>query len=221
MNKEHFFLKEPIAVRRIRQNFYLVVLLACLLVSFSACSSHLKKAKFHYEQAQKYSRRYQTEEATASFKRTLKEAEIVASRNPSSQGYMLKGMAELNLKLWKDAEESFRSAHSFGFEKGEEWAQQVSLLGLATSLEVLGVEDSSLRIYTYLAEKSKLESVTIVAAQKYTDAVLKKADASFLPSSLSWLFFSVSLSASMPWVLSRAISRADLISVIELSFGCV
>lgn len=175
MNKKHSFKKEMIAARQIRQNLYLVVLLPCLLVSFSACTSHLKKAKFHYEQAQKYSRRYQTEDAAASFKRTLKEAKIVVSKNPSSQGYMLKGMAELNLELWEDAEESFRSAHSFGFEKGEEWAQQISLLGLAASLEVLGVEDSTLRIYTYLAEKSKLESVTIVAAQKYTGAVLEKA----------------------------------------------
>lgn len=103
------------------------------------------------------------------------EAGIVVSKQPSSQGYMLKGLAELNLELWKEAEESFRNAHSYGFEEGEEWAQQLSLLGLASSMEALGIEDLSFRVYRYLVDKSKLKPVTIVAAQKYTDAMLRRA----------------------------------------------
>ena len=101
----------------------LIVLFFISLFSSPACVSHLKKAKFHYAHGQEHSRRYHTEKSISSYKRALQEAEIVVSKHPSSQGYMLKGMAELNLEFWKEAEESFRNAHSYGFEKGEEWAQ--------------------------------------------------------------------------------------------------
>jgi hypothetical protein len=160
--------KSPVALS------FLLLLVFCFAL-FSSCASHLRQAKLHYTQGQKYSRLYQTEDATGSFKRALEEAAREVSKHPSSQGYMLKGMTELKLKLWQDAEESFRLAHSHGFEKGEEWAQQVSLLGLALSLEELWVEDSSLRIYIFLIEKSKFSPVTILAAQRYTDAMLRKA----------------------------------------------
>ena len=159
--------KRPVA-------FFVLLLFICFAL-FSSCASHLREAKLHYTQGQEYSRLYQTEEALGSFKNALQEAERVVSKHPSSQAYMLKGMAELKLKLWQSAEESFRLAHSHGFEKGEEWAQQVSLLGLALSLEELWVEESSLRIYIFLIQKSKLSPVTILAAQRYTDAMLRKA----------------------------------------------
>lgn len=155
--------------------FFLLLLFMPCFVLFSSCVSHLKEAKFHYAQGQKYSRLYQTEDALGSYSGALKEAERAVSKRPSSQAYMLKGMAELKLKLWPDAEESFRLAHSHGFEKGEEWAQQVSLLGLALSLEELWIEDSALRIYVFLIDKSKFSPVTILAAQRYTEAMLRKA----------------------------------------------
>lgn len=155
--------------------FSVLLVFAVCFALFSSCASHLREAKLYYTQGQKYSRLYQTEEALGSFKKALQEAERVVSKHPSSQAYTLKGMTELKLKLWQSAEESFRLAHSHGFEKGEEWAQQVSLLGLALSLEELWVEDSSLRIYNFLIQKSKFSPVTILAAQRYTDAMLRKA----------------------------------------------
>lgn len=175
MSKD-FFLK--INISGVQCNYRtsgLIILFFISLFFSPACVSHLKKAKFHYAQGQEHSRRYHTEKSISSYKRALQEAEIVVSKHPSSQGYMVKGMAELNLEFWKEAEESFLNAHSYGFENGEEWAQQLSLLGLASSMEALGLEDSSFRIYGYLLDKSKLKPVTIVAAQKYTDAMLRKA----------------------------------------------
>ncbi len=173
---DNFFSKinSPGGQRDYRTSGFIILFFVSLFFS-PACVSHMKKAKFHYAQGQEYSRRYNTEKSVSSYKRSMEEAEIVVSKHPSSQGYMLKGMAELNLKLWKEAEESFRHAHSYGFEEGEEWAQQLSLLGLASSMEALGIEDSSFRIYGYLLNKSKLKPVTIVAAQKYTDAMLREA----------------------------------------------
>lgn len=175
MDKELFFIRKKACVQRVYRTSFLIFLFFASLFSFPACISHLKRAKFHYAQGQEHSRRYDTEESISSYKRALKEAELVVSKRPSAQGYMLKGMAEMNLKLWKDAEESFRNAHAYGFENGEEWAQQLSLLGLASSLEALGIEDSSLRIHAYLLEKSKFEEVMIASAQKYTSAMLRKA----------------------------------------------
>lgn len=150
------------------------VLLFCLF-TFLSCVSHLKEAKVYYAQAQKFSRLYRTEEAVSSFKRALREAELEVERHPSAQGYMVKGMAEINLELWKEAEESFRRAFSFGFEKGEEWAAELSLFGLASSLERLGLANSALKIYADLIEKSKLKPVTVLASQRYTDMMLKRA----------------------------------------------
>lgn len=175
MSKDFCSKKNSAAVLWNNRMFGFIILFFIYLFSSSACVSHLKKAKFHYAQGQEYSRHYHTEKSISSYKRALEEAEIVVSKHPSSQGYMLKGMAELNLEFWKEAEESFRNAHSYGFEKGEEWAQQLSLLGLASSLEALGLESPSFRIYGYLLDKSKLKPVTIVAAQRYTDAMLRKA----------------------------------------------
>lgn len=149
-------------------------LLFCLF-SLSACVSHLKEAKFYYAQGQRLSRQYQTEKAVASFKRALKEAELEAQKHPSAQAYMLKGLAEMELDAWKEAEESFLRAFSFGFEKGEEWAHEVSLLGMGSSLRELGLEDSAFKIYSYLVDRSKLRQISILAAQKYMDIALERA----------------------------------------------
>lgn len=157
---------------RERKAFALFFLLG--LLSWSSCVSHLKEAKFYYTQGKKFSRQYQTEKAISSFKKALSEAELEVSRHPSIQAYLLKGMAELNLKQWKMAEQSFLNAFDFGFEKGEEWARQLSLLGLAISLEAYKLEDYAFEVYTYLVDKSRLRPVTMLAAQKYTDKILKE-----------------------------------------------
>ncbi|NIM57337.1 MAG: hypothetical protein GTO16_00125 [Candidatus Aminicenantes bacterium] len=154
---------------------FIILFLLLWLFSLPACVSHLKDAKFFYSQGQKFSRLYQTEKAIASFKRALIEAELETNKHPSAQAFMLKGMAELNLELWKEAEESFLNAFSYGFEKGEDWAREISLLGLASSLDELQLEDSALKIYASVLDKSKLRQVAVFAAQKYTDAMLKRA----------------------------------------------
>jgi tetratricopeptide (TPR) repeat protein len=150
----------------------LPVLFAVLLCS---CVSHLKDAKFYYAQAQGFSRVYQTEKAVASFKKSLEEAEKEVVKKPSAQAFMVKGLTELHLSLWEEAEQSFLAAFSYGFDDGQEWAAGVSLFGLASSMEEMGLEDSAFQIYAYLVDKSKLKLVTIFAAQKYTELVLQKA----------------------------------------------
>ena len=153
------------------------VLLCPLLIFLTLCScaSHLKDAKFYYSQGMRFSRNYQTEKAVSFFKKALTEAELEVRQRPSSQAYVLKGMAEANLKLWKEAEQSFLDAFSFEFEKGEEWARQVSLTGLASSLEAYGLEDSAFEIYAHLVDKANLRPVAVLAAQKYLDRILQRA----------------------------------------------
>ncbi len=148
-----------------------------LICSFflSSCVSHLKEAKFYYTQGEKLSRVYKEEKSLASFKRALIEAKLEVAKHPSSQAYMLKGMAELNLELREEAEESFLQAFSYGFEKGEDWAKQLSLYGLGVSLQETGLEDSCLKIYVYLLNKSNFKQVCLLAAQRYSDIMLKKA----------------------------------------------
>jgi len=148
--------------------------LVLFVFSISSCVSHLKEAKLYYVNGEKLSRAYKTGKALASFKRALKEAELAVAKHPSAQAFMLKGMAELNLELWEKAEESFIAAFSFGFEKGQEWAEQVSLFGLASSLQELGLVDSAFKIYTYLLNKSRFKSITVLAAQRYTHIALKE-----------------------------------------------
>jgi tetratricopeptide (TPR) repeat protein len=154
---------------------FIIVFLIFWLFSFPACVSHLKESKFYYSQGQEFSRLYQTEKAVASFKRALIEAELEVAKHPSAQAFVLKGMAELNLQLWEEAKNSFLNAFSYGFEKGEEWADEISLLGLASSLDELKLEDSALKIYASVLDKSKQRQIAVFAAQKYTEAMLKRA----------------------------------------------
>jgi hypothetical protein len=142
---------------------------------FSSCSSHLRDAKFYLVQAQESSRLYKTEMAIGAYKKSLEEAKKEVAKNPSSQAFMLKGLAELHLNLWEDAEQSFLAAFSYGFDKGQEWAEWVSLFGLATAMQEMGLAQSAFQIYAYLVDKSKLKPVTIFAAQKYTDLALQRA----------------------------------------------
>ncbi|MEA3420133.1 MAG: hypothetical protein U9Q97_00465 [Acidobacteriota bacterium] len=152
---------------------FLYILICFFLLS--SCVSHLREAKFYYTQGEKLSRVYKEEKSLASFKRALIEAKLEVAKHPSAQAYMLKGMAELNLESWEEAEESFLQAFSYGFEKGEDWAKQLSLYGLGISLQETGLEDSCLKIYVYLLNKSKFKQVCLLAAQRYSDIMLKKA----------------------------------------------
>jgi len=143
------------------------------LILLSSCVSHLNDAKLYYIQAQEFSNSYNTEEAIASYKKSLEEIKKEVDRRPSSQAFMLKGLIELNLDQWEGAEQSFLMAFSYGFEKGQEWAEWSSLFGLASSLQEMGLESSASQIYEHLISKSKLRPLTILSAQKYTDIALK------------------------------------------------
>jgi hypothetical protein len=146
--------------------------MACVL---SSCTTHLKDAKFYYVQAQESSRSYKTDTAIGSYKKSLEEAEKEVAKRPSSQAFMLKGLAELHLNLWEEAEQSFVAAFSHGFDKGQEWAEWVSLFGLASAMQEMGLAQSAFQIYAHLVNRSKLKPVTIFAAQKYTDMALQRA----------------------------------------------
>ena len=161
-NNNHFIRKKSSAVFLLLSN----------LLLFS-CASHLQEAKLYYAQGQELSRVYSTERAIAAYKKSLEEAELEISRNPSAQAYMIRGMAEVNLKRWRGAEESFLSAFSWGFPEGQEWAEQVSLFGLASSLEEMGLEEPAFKIFSHLVSKSRLKPVKLLAAQRDADMALK------------------------------------------------
>ena len=110
-----------------------ILFLPCLIISLSACISHLYDAKYFYAEGQRFSRNYQGENAVAAFKKAREKAALEVKQHPSSQAYMIKGLAELNLEMWDKAEDSFLKAFAYGFEKGEEWAEHLSLFGLASS----------------------------------------------------------------------------------------
>lgn len=150
-------------------------LIGAFLVSVSACTSHLKEAKLYYTQGEDYARVYDTQKATASFKRAIEEAESQVKKDPSAQAYMIKGLAELNMDLWIEAKDSFLKANAFGFEKGEEWASQLSLFGLASTLREMGLEESASDIFQSLLDRSKVKPVTLLAAQNHVDIELNRA----------------------------------------------
>lgn len=150
-----------------------VLFLVAAVLLLTACASHLKEAKSHYAEGQRFSRIYQREQALSFYKKALKEAELEATQHPSAQAYLVKGLAELNLELWKKAEDSFREAFSLGFDRGEEWAEEASLIGLASTLQEMGLEEAASKIYLLLMDRSKFQPVTVLAAQRYMDVVLK------------------------------------------------
>jgi len=158
----------------IRPLLKIIALASCLSI-FMACASHLKEAKFFYAQGEEFASAYQTPKAVASFKRSLLEAEREAKKHPSAQAYMLKGLAELNLEMWEAAKKSFLRAHSYGFEKGEEWASQLTLFGLATTLLEMGLEEPAARVFKSLLDKSRFDPVTGLAAQRYVKLGLDRA----------------------------------------------
>jgi len=150
-------------------------LLIVLALSAGGCVSRLQQAKLHLAEGQQYSGLYQTEKALASYQRALLEAEAETKSHPSGQAFVLKGLAEISLEKWDAAERSFLDAEARGFDEGEDWAGQVSVLGLTETFEQMGFGEAALDGYAYLLGRSKLKPVLFRAALKYTDAMLSVA----------------------------------------------
>jgi hypothetical protein len=134
-----------------------------------------RNAKAAITEAQELGRSYRTEGSLAAYKRARVEAELEARARPSAQAFAIKGMAEVSLGLWKDAESSFVKAFDLGFESGEEWAADVALLGLAVSFEELGFRDQAYRVYENLTAKSRFKPVKLAAAERCIGLGLARA----------------------------------------------
>jgi tetratricopeptide (TPR) repeat protein len=148
------------------------VLLFALLAS---CAAHLGRAKRHYAEGQDQARALQTDQAVASWKRSLDEAARACRRKPSAQSYTVKGLAEANLGRWREAEASFLKAFHLGFDEGEAWASDAALAGLAVSFEGIDLEAPAIRIYAQLVDRSDFKPAVMLAAEKRTDLVLAGA----------------------------------------------
>ncbi len=146
-----------------------LVLAAALSVS---CLSHLRSAKRHYAEGRDHAAAFRTERAIASWKRSLEEAERECRRKPSAQSFTVKGLAETNLGRWREAEASFLKAFSMGFDKGEAWAADAALAGLAASFEELGLGTAALRIHAQLLERSDFRPALMFAAERRTNLIL-------------------------------------------------
>ncbi len=141
----------------------------------AACLTHLGRAKRHYAEGQDQARAFQTGRAVAHWKTAVAEAAKSCRRRPSAQAFTVKGLAEANLGLWREAEASFLKAFSLGFGQGEAWASDSALAGLAASFEELGLEAAALRLYGQLADKSKFKPAIMVAAERRTDLILARS----------------------------------------------
>jgi len=149
---------------------------ACLAALLLAtCATHLDRAKLHYSRGQEFARTYRTVEAAASYKQALAEAGKAAGSGASAQAFMIKGLAETGLEKWADAETSFLRASALGFPDGQEWAADVSRLGLAISLEELGFEDAALHSLAGLLDRSTFKPVVPEAARRWLDLNLARA----------------------------------------------
>jgi tetratricopeptide (TPR) repeat protein len=144
------------------------------LIFLTGCaSSSLLKAKTDYLQAERLQRSLRQEEATAAYKRTRQEISAVISRKPSGEAYLLKGLTEVNLNLWEEAENSFRLAASLGEDKAQAWAEELRLFGLARSFEAQGWTETSTRLYGVLTEKGKYQPVVRASVGRLVDLRLK------------------------------------------------
>ncbi len=152
----------------------LCALLSLSLV-FTACAVSLREAKFAYAEGQAADQALDTARAAASYKRARLEAADAVRRAPSAQAYALKGMAETALELWPEAKASFVNAFALGFADGEDWAADVSLLGLARSFEETGLEAAAFRAYESLLGGATFKPARQAAAARYVDLVLGRA----------------------------------------------
>jgi len=149
--------------------------LLLVLILSAGCLTRLGEAKRYYAEGQDHARAFRTERAVASWKRSLDEASRECLKRPSAQSFTVKGLAETNLGRWREAEASFLKAFSLGFGKGEAWASDAALAGLAASFEELGLEEAALRIYGQLLDRSDFKPALAVAAEKRTNLVLARA----------------------------------------------
>jgi len=157
---------------RMRSAFVALGLAAALS---AACLTGLHRAKRDYAAGQEHAAAMRTEQAVASWKRAAGDAGRASLRRPSAQSYTVKGLAEANLGRWREAEASFLKAFSLGFAKGESWAADAALAGLAASFAEFGLEAPALRMYAQLLDRSDFRPALMFAAEKRTDLVLAGA----------------------------------------------
>lgn len=149
------------------------ILALVLAASLSCgCLSHLASAKRSFAEGRDHAAALREDLAIASWKRSLEEAGRSCRRRPSAQAFTVKGLAETNLGLWREAEASFLKAFSLGFDKGEAWAADAALAGLAASFEELGLEAPALRIHAQLLDRSDFRPALMFAAERRTNLVL-------------------------------------------------
>jgi tetratricopeptide (TPR) repeat protein len=141
----------------------------------ASCVSHLKESKSLYSRGSVLSREYKMEMAYSAYRKAYEKACIQVKKRPSAQAYMMKGLSELELEMWDEAEGSFLKAFDHGFEKGEEWAKDISLFSLALSMEEFGLKESAADIYDYLLSKSRLKQVSMLSVMKYSEFAIEKA----------------------------------------------
>lgn len=154
-----------------KAQFLLVLFILC---AFTSCVSHLQEAKFHFAEGRDFARSYDRDRAASFYKRARLEAVSEVKKHPSAQAYLVKGMAEMELELWAEAEASFQNAFVFGFEKGEEWAGDLALYGMAVTLNELGMGNVSDRIFAHLMDRSKFKPVVLLSAQRHVEISLNK-----------------------------------------------
>ncbi len=158
-----------------KKNKVLFVFILSLSIFALSCVSHLKESKSFYVKGSEFSRDYKMEMAYSAYKKSYEKACLQVKRRPSAQAYMMKGLSELELERWDDAEKSFLKAFDYGFEKGEEWAQDISLFSLALSMEEFGLERLAAGLYDYLLSKSKLKPVSMLSIERYSEFMIKEA----------------------------------------------
>ena len=160
-----------LAVRGFYQYPALIFFLAVFLIS--CASSPLLKARTDYLQAQELERSLRQEEATAFYKKSREAALAIINKKPTAEAYLLKGLAEVNLNLWAEAENSFRLAAALGEDKALAWAEELRLYGLARSFEAQGWTETSSRLYDILADKGKYQPVVRAAVGQLVDLKLQ------------------------------------------------
>ena len=141
----------------------------------TACLTGLHRAKRDYAAGQEHAAAMRTEQAVASWKKAADVAGRASLRRPSAQSYTVKGLAEANLGRWREAEASFLKAFGLGFAKGESWAADAALAGLAVSFAEFGLEAPALRMYAQILDRSDFRPALMFAAEKRTDMVLAGA----------------------------------------------
>lgn len=158
-----------------RERVRAFVLALAFVLGSGACLGPLRDAKRFYAEGQDYARAMRTDQAIASWKRAVEEAEREVRRRPSAQAFVVKGLAETDLGRFRDAEGSFLKAFSLGFEPGEAWASDVALVGLAVSFEGIGLSDAACRIYGQIVDRSAFKPALMAAAERRTNTLLARS----------------------------------------------